>query len=211
MTKRSTRAPSAGAAKRSSTAKDFPLPTWLRNSKAGGRRGRKPVRDGTTTPGAYKGGANGVHVFRLIDLKTRQTGASAKSGRRKAGDIIAANTEAVLIEGSKFGVGLYHEKAGMGSRPHHHPNDQMIFVLKGTVRLRIANQPEMIVPTGSVAYIPANTVHSSGASADGDVISYIVKDLAYQFTAIPVDKSVSGPQTDFAAVKRRTQRKTARG
>lgn len=191
--------------KSSDTARDFPLPAWLKNARPGGIRGRKPVRAGTKTPGAYRAGANGVYVFRFLDLKTRQTGATAKSGKRKPGDLYAAHTESAVIEGEKIGVSLAHEKAGMGSRPHHHPNDQFIFVLKGTLRVRIASQPEMLVPAGSVVYFPANVVHSSGATADEDVISYVCKDLAWEFGGIPVDKSRSGPQTGFAAVGRRSR------
>ena len=205
MAKASTRTRSIQARKSniSSTAKDFPLPAWLKNARLGGIRGRKPVRSGTSTPGAYKAGANGVYVFRFLDLQTRQSGATAKSGKRRPGDLVAADTKSAVVEGKKIGVALFHEKAGMGSRPHHHPNDQFIFVLKGTLRVRIANQPEMLVPTGSVVYFPANVVHSSGATADEDVISYVCKDLAWGFSGIPVDKSISGPQTDFAGLRSR--------
>ena len=61
-------------------------------------------------------------------------------------------------------IGLAHEKRGMGSRPHHHPNDQFNFVLKGTLRARIDDGEELLVPAGSVIYFPAGVTHSSGAT-----------------------------------------------
>ena len=194
MTKgnKSTDSPRAQKNNTSNSARDFPLPPWLRNAKAGSIRSCNPVRSHTKTLGAYKAGANGVYVFRFLDLKTKQ-----------AGSLVTA-TKAVVIEGKKIMVGLAYEKAGMGSRPHHHPNDQFNLVLKGTLRVRISNEPEMLVPAGSVVYFPANVVHSSGATADEDVIFYVCKDLSWDSSGIPVDKSISGPQTGFAAVKRRS-------
>jgi len=190
----------AGKTKASSargTAKTFPLPDWLKKARAGGVRGKKPVRGNTKTQGAYKAGAGGVHVFRFVDLKTLDAGRSSQTGN------VYADTKAVVIEGQKLQVGLAHEKAGMGSRPHHHPNDQFNLVLKGTLRCKIGDQPEMLVPAGSVVYFPANVVHSSGATADEDVIFYVCKDLAWELVGIPVDARTSGPQSGFAAVKKK--------
>ena len=189
-------APKKSKPRAAGTAKAFPLPDWLKDARPGGVRGRKPVRGKTRTPGAYKAGAGGVHVFRFLDLKTLRAGYSTKTGN------VYADTQAVVVEGKKMQVGLAHEKAGMGSRPHHHPNDQFNLVLKGTLRCKIGDEPEMLVPTGSVVYFPANVVHSSGATADEDVIFYVCKDLAWELIGIPVDKKTSGPKTGFAAVKK---------
>lgn len=203
---------STGAKKRasSSSSLDFPLPAWLKNAELGGIRGRVPVRKGTITPGAYKAGANGVYVLRFTDLESRQAGGTSKLGTRKPGDLYAADTRSVVIEGDKVMVALLHERAGMGSRPHSHPNDQFVFVLKGTLCVRIEGQPEMLVPAGSVAFFPGNVVHSTGATADGDVISFACKDLAAGFSGVPIDKSRSSPETSFAAVSRRGRRRTKR-
>lgn len=158
--------------------------------------GPKPIRAGTKTPGAYRAGADGVYVFRFAELDPTRAG-----GTKKARNYYA-DTRAVVVEGKKIMVGLAHEKAGMGSRPHHHPNDQFNFVLKGTLRVKIGDEPEMLVPAGSVVYFPAGVVHSSGATADEDVVFYVCKDLAWGLTGIPLDKRASGPRKGFAAVKR---------
>jgi quercetin dioxygenase-like cupin family protein len=198
------------AAAAGTAALDFPLPAWLKKAQPGGIPGRVPVRKGTKTPGAYRAGANGVYVLRFIDLQSREAGGTGKLGTRKPGDLYAADTRSVVIEGEKVMVALLHERAGMGSRPHSHPNDQFVFVLKGTLCVRIEGQPEMLVPAGSVAFFPGNVVHSTGATADGDVISFACKDLAAGFSGIPLDRSKSCPETSFAAVKRRRAGKTAR-
>jgi len=185
----------------SNTPKDFPLPEWLRTAKRGGIRGQKPVRGGTKTSGAYKAGANGVHVFRLVDLKVApNAGGTARKGN------YYADTKAVVIEGKQIMVGLAHEKAGMGSRPHHHPNDQINLVLKGTMRCKIGDGPEVLVPTGSVVYLPADVVHETGATADEDVIFYVCKDLAWGITGIPIDKQVSGARSGIGAAKKEPNR-----
>lgn len=184
------------------TAKDFPLPDWLKSARPGGLRGRKPVRGMTRTAGAYKAGAEGVHVFRFLDLEPIDAGRSTKVGDTYS----YADTRAVVIEGKQMQVGLAYERAGMGSRPHHHPNDQFNFVLKGTLRCKVGDEPEMLVPAGSVVYFPANVVHSSGATADEDVIFYVCKDLAWELVGIPVDKKTTGPRTGFAAVGKRTRK-----
>lgn len=193
-----------------SSAKDFPLPAWLMNARKGGIAGRMPPRSGTKTPGAYKAGGNGAFVMRFVDLESRVAGGTGKQGDRKPGDLYAADTRSVVLEGEKVMVALLHERAGMGSRPHRHPNDQFVFVLKGTLCARIEGEPEMLVPAGSVVYFPGNVVHSTGATAEGDTVSFVCKDLAAGFSGVPTDTTRSCPDTSFAAVKgRRPHRRSA--
>jgi quercetin dioxygenase-like cupin family protein len=167
----------------------------LKSSPAVRVNGPAPVRKGTRTKGAYLAGGNGVHVFRFADLEPTSVGGDKTADHY-------ANTRAVVIEGRKLMVGLAHEKRGMGSRPHHHPNDQFNFVLKGTLRARIGDGEEVLVPAGSVIYFPAGVVHSSGATADEDVVFYVCKDVATSMVGTPVDGTVSGPKSGFAAAKK---------
>ena len=175
----------------------FPLPTWLKDARPASSRGRRPAAARTIKPGTYKAGAAGAYVFRFADLQAN----------RPAGPKVAtgyyADTALVTIEGKQLFIGLAHEKAGMGSRPHRHANDQFNLVLKGTLRCRVGKGPEMLVPAGCVVYFPANVMHSSGATADEDVIFYVCKDRAFGIAGVPVDKRGSGPKKGFAAVTRR--------
>ena len=60
------------------------------------------------------------------------------------------------------------------------------------------------MPAGSVIYFPAGVTHSSGATADEDVVFYVCKDLASGITGIPVDTGTSGPKIGFASAKGRS-------
>ncbi|HLE92952.1 MAG TPA: cupin domain-containing protein [Sulfuricaulis sp.] len=175
----------------------FPIATRVLVAKPRTRvKGLKPVRSGTKTKGAYKAGANGVHVFTFAELKP--TRASSK----KHGEYYT-DTQAVVIEGKKIMVGMSHEKAGMGAQLHTHPNDQFNFVLKGTLRVQIEGQPDQLVPAGAVVYFPAGVAHASCATADEDVVFYVCKDLAWSLAGIPVDKKkASGPQRNVPSVRK---------
>lgn len=190
----------AGSSARSSASAarriKYPIATKILVSKPSVRVvGPKPVRSGTKTKGAYRAGKNNAHVFTFAELEP--TLASTK----KRGEYYT-DTRAVVIEGAKIMVGMSHEKAGMGARLHSHPNDQFNFVLKGTLRVQIAGQPDQLVPAGSVVYFPAGVVHASCATADEDVVFYVCKDLAWSISGIPIDKTVSGPQRNVPSVRR---------
>ena len=193
------RADSSKAARERPAARriKFPMATRVLVAKPSIRvNGPKPVRSGTKTKGAYKAGANGVHVFTFAELEP--TRASSK----KRGEYYT-DTRAVVVEGKKIMVGMSHEKAGMGARLHTHPNDQFNFVLKGTLRVQIEGQPDQLVPAGSVFYFPAGVAHASCATADEDVVFYVCKDLAWSISGIPVDKEkASGPQRNVPSVRK---------
>lgn len=196
---RAKRADSRTAARKPAAARriKFPIATRVLVSKPSIRvHGPKPVRSGTKTKGAYRAGADGVHVFTFAELEP--TRASSK----KRGEYYT-DTRAVVIEGKKIMVGMSHEKAGMGAQVHSHPNDQFNFVMKGTLRVQIEGQPDQLVPAGSVVYFPAGIAHASCATADEDVVFYVCKDLAWSISGIPVDKNkASGPQRNVPSVRK---------
>ena len=80
-------------------------------------------------------------------------------------------------------VGLMRMQAGTGAEPHSHPNEQWIYVLQGTFRARLEGQDVEVKP-GSVLYVPANAVHSGGATPDGDVVFFTVKDASHSLHGI---------------------------
>jgi quercetin dioxygenase-like cupin family protein len=75
-------------------------------------------------------------------------------------------------------VALMRMAAGTGAAPHSHPNEQWIYVLEGTFNATVGGKTVVAKP-GSVVYVPANTVHSGGATADGDLLFFTVKDAAH--------------------------------
>jgi quercetin dioxygenase-like cupin family protein len=73
--------------------------------------------------------------------------------------------------------------AGTGAEPHSHPNEQWIYVLQGTFRGKLDGREVEVTP-GSVLYVPANAVHSGGATPEGDVVFFTVKDASHSLHGI---------------------------
>ncbi len=99
-----------------------------------------------------------------------------------------------VVEGDRMQVGLIHFPRGTGARPHTHPNEQWIYILKGKVSASVDNQPESIVSAGSLIYLPADTVHSVVALPEEDVIFFTCKDTSHGIIGKAVDGEMSGPR-----------------
>ena len=100
-----------------------------------------------------------------------------------------SSAEGSVIKGQRVQVAIVHKKRGSGSRLHHHP----IYVLKGNLKARVEDQ-EKIVKPGGVIHIPANALHNTVATSDGDVTYYVAKDTSWGIAGIPADGKKTGPQ-----------------
>jgi len=87
------------------------------------------------------------------------------------------------VEGDRMIVALMRMPAGTGAEPHSHPNEQWIYVLQGTFRGTVSGKP-VEAPPGACLYIPADTIHSGGATAEGDVVFFTVKDASHSLHGI---------------------------
>jgi len=74
------------------------------------------------------------------------------------------------VTAAKIDVGLYRMPAGPGAAPHHHPNEQIVYILRGRVRARIGQQAQEVT-AGGVIHVPADTVHEIHALEDTQFIS----------------------------------------
>ena len=117
------------------------------------------------TPGATRAG-NGEYCFDLSKVNHILGGP----------DYSTAN--GACVEGDRMIVALMRMPAGTGAPAHSHPNEQWIYVLEGTFKGKVGDQ-EVVAKPGSVLYIPANMVHSGGATPDADVRFFTVKDAAH--------------------------------
>jgi quercetin dioxygenase-like cupin family protein len=117
------------------------------------------------TPGATRAGP-GEYAF---DLGTVQ---------KIMGGPAYSTAHGPCVEGDRMIVGLMRMTAGTGAEPHSHPNEQWLYILEGTFQAMIGGQPIEAKP-GTVVYIPADTIHSGKASAEGDVVFFTVKDGSY--------------------------------
>jgi quercetin dioxygenase-like cupin family protein len=131
--------------------------------------------------GPIKGG-NGNYIFKLAELAGMYAGPGYSSAFGP------------VVQGEKMQCGLITMKRGTGARPHHHPNEQWSYILKGTLRVTVAGQPERLCGPGTLLYTPANTIHAGVATADEDVVFFTVKDMSHGIIGQAADGTMAGPQ-----------------
>ena len=86
-----------------------------------------------------------------------------------------STAEGPTIKGLRIKVGYYRYPAGTGAKPHAHPEEQIITVLKGRIRSRVGREEKVLGP-GEAVYIPANVEHENWA-LDGEVEFISCKDV----------------------------------
>jgi quercetin dioxygenase-like cupin family protein len=74
------------------------------------------------------------------------------------------------IRGEKNEVGLFFYLAGTRAKPHAHPNEQIIVMMKGKGKWRIGKE-EMIIGPGEAVLIPANAEHELEIVEDLELIN----------------------------------------
>jgi mannose-6-phosphate isomerase-like protein (cupin superfamily) len=122
------------------------------------------------TPGAKRAGP-GEYLFELAKVNHILGGP----------DYSTAN--GACVEGERMIVALMRMPAGSGAQPHSHPNEQWIYVLEGTFSATIGGKKVDAAP-GSLVYIPAGTIHFGGATPNGDVLFFTVKDASHSLHGI---------------------------
>ncbi len=143
------------------------------------RKKDTPEQSTTKTEGAIKAG-NGNYTFDLARLHAIDAGPGYSTAHGP------------VVEGERIQMGLMQMPRGTGGRPHSHPNEQWVYVIRGTLECEVDGVRSR-VPPGSLVYIPANVVHSALATPDEDVIFLTAKDMTHGIVGTPVDRSVSAP------------------
>ena len=69
------------------------------------------------------------------------------------------------ITGDQLEVGYYSEPKGTGAKSHRHKSEQIMLVLEGRMRMRIAEETREI-SAGEVAVIPSDVDHEQVALED---------------------------------------------
>ncbi|MBI3371035.1 MAG: cupin domain-containing protein [Betaproteobacteria bacterium] len=75
-----------------------------------------------------------------------------------------------LVTGEQIEVGVLRFKAGEGATEHAHPQEQVLLVLSGRVRMSIGGQVHELGPR-EVAHMPPNVPHGLAALEDTEVVS----------------------------------------
>ena len=137
----------------------------------------------TKTQGAVKAG-EGNYIFPLAQMEKIEAGTGYSTA------------EGPVIEGERMQCGLITKQRGTGSRPHFHPNEQWNYIVKGTLRVRVADQPEQLCGPGTLLYFPANVVHYTIATPDEDVVFLAVKDMTHGIIGMAADGTMAGGHYD---------------
>ncbi len=74
------------------------------------------------------------------------------------------------VTGKKIEVGKYQMAERTGAAPHKHPNEQIIYVLKGKLLARVAGQERLVGP-GDLILIPPDVVHEIRALEPSEFLS----------------------------------------
>jgi quercetin dioxygenase-like cupin family protein len=163
------------------------------------KKAAKKASAKTKTAGAIRAG-NGQYHFRMAKLKKvpAGTGYSTSHGG--------------VVEGARILVGYIHKPRGTGSRMHSHKNEQLNYVLRGTL-VGTVNGKRVKAPAGTLVYIPANAPHNLVASTrDEDVIFLAIKDLSQGIIGKAVDGKMTGPHYEkgFGPAAKVAKKKSAR-
>lgn len=94
-----------------------------------------------------------------------------------------------VIEGKYMYFCLVHKAAGTGSELHYHPNELLIFPVRGKLNA-IVGKDRRIAPVGTFVHAPAYARHSMKATEDGDCSYLYIKDKTWTVVGLAEDEAV---------------------
>jgi len=94
-----------------------------------------------------------------------------------------------VIEGEYMYFCLVHKVAGTGSELHYHPNELLIFPVRGLINA-IVGTDRRVVPSGTFVHAPAFARHSMKATEDGDLSYLYIKDKTWTVVGLAADQAV---------------------
>ena len=94
-----------------------------------------------------------------------------------------------VIEGEYLYFCLVHKVAGTGSELHYHPNELLIFPVRGQLNA-IVGKDRRIAPPGTFVHAPAFARHSMKATGDGDCSYLYIKDKTWTVVGLAADQAV---------------------
>lgn len=94
-----------------------------------------------------------------------------------------------VIEGQYMYFCLVHKVAGTGSELHYHPNELLIFPVRGTLNA-IVGKDRRMAPAGTFVHAPAYARHSMKATEDADCSYLYIKDKTWTVVGLATDQGV---------------------
>ena len=107
-----------------------------------------------------------------------------------------------VIEGKYLYFCLVHKTAGTGSDLHYHPNELLIFPVRGKINA-IVGKDRRIAPTGMFVHAPAYARHSMRATEDGDCSYLYIKDKTWTVVGLAEDEAVPDKAMTVAEVNKK--------
>jgi quercetin dioxygenase-like cupin family protein len=109
---------------------------------------------------------------------------------------------APVIEGQYMYFCLLHKNAGTGSELHYHPNELLIFPVRGKINA-IVGKDRRIVPPGTFVHAPAYARHSMRATEDAPVQYLYIKDKTWTVVGLAENEGVPEKALTVAEVNQR--------
>jgi len=110
--------------------------------------------------------------------------------------------KAPVIEGQYMYFCLLHKNAGTGSDLHYHPNELLIFPVRGKINA-IVGKDRRIVPPGTFVHAPAYARHSMRATEDAPVQYLYIKDKTWTVVGLAENEGVPEKAMTVEEVNRR--------
>jgi glyoxylate utilization-related uncharacterized protein len=110
--------------------------------------------------------------------------------------------KAPLIEGQYMYFCLIHKAAGTGSELHYHPNELLIFPVRGKINA-IVGRDRRIVSPGTFVHAPAYGRHSMKATEDGPCQYLYIKDKTWTVVGLAEDEAVPDKAMTVAEVNKK--------
>ncbi len=97
--------------------------------------------------------------------------------------------QGAIIEGEYMYFCQVSKVAGTGSQIHYHPNELMIFPIRGKINALVGKDRRVVTP-GTFVHVPAYAQHQMIATEDGDMDYLYVKDRSWTVVGLDRDQVV---------------------
>jgi len=118
-----------------------------------------------------------MSVYKFEDLKSVKLTPHLSSGTSP------------IIEGKYVYYCLNQKESGTGSELHYHPNELLIFALKGKINAVVGKERKIVYP-GTFILIPSNVRHSMKATEDEPCAYLYIKDSTWTVVGVSADEEL---------------------
>lgn len=110
--------------------------------------------------------------------------------------------KAPVIDGRYMYFCMLHKNAGTGSELHYHPNELLIFPVRGKINAIIGKDRRVVRP-GTFVHAPAYARHSMKATEDGNLQYLYIKDKTWTVVGLAEDEAVPDQAMTVAEVNKK--------